>query len=138
MTWTLDWTFDHGRGFVDDLWHIVTIHPGKIRAWPLRAWPVACQVHDRWDLCRDATCVRHKGEKLANFHERQTRYLNPPHLRASRKRRASDSQWEAESRKWLQEREALDADTESEGDAFQDARTELGNDSGPFEGPVNA
>jgi hypothetical protein len=129
----IPWTFDQDQGHIDDLWYVAKVQPGKIRAWPL-----ACQIHDRWDLCRDATCVKHMREKIANFHERQIRQTDAPKL-PIRKRRASDSQWEAESRQWLRECRALDAeDTESEGDASPALRAELGNGSGPFEGPVNA
>jgi hypothetical protein len=77
-------------------------------------------------------------EKIANFHERQIRQADAPKLRV-RKRRASDSQWEAESRQWLRECQALSAEgTESAADASPALRAELGNGSGPSEGPVNA
>ncbi|KAK4097067.1 hypothetical protein N658DRAFT_314356 [Parathielavia hyrcaniae] len=88
----IPWTFDQGQGHIVDLWHIAKVEPGKVCAWPLRAWPVACQVHDRWEMCRDATCVRHMKDKIANFHERQARQMDAPRPRI-RKRRASDSQW---------------------------------------------
>jgi hypothetical protein len=131
--------------FRDDLWYIARIEPGKVGAWPLRAWPLACQVHDRYEMCRDAQCVRHMTGKVQEFQERKIRELDDLYRPRPKKRRSSDSAWEAEKQQWLRERRALDAESEeSERDASQiqermpELKTELGNGSGPSEGPANA
>jgi hypothetical protein len=83
--------------------------------------------------------------KVQEFHERKIREPDDLYRPRPKKRRSSDSAWEAEKQQWLRERRALDAESEeSERDAFQikermpDLKTELGNGSGPSEGPANA
>jgi len=142
-TKAITWTFDHGVGYSLSLWNHHKMDDGTMRSWPRRAWPEECRNAGECDHCPSEECLWHMYDK-AQGHQVQTEkrkigFFQPtnggraPRTPRRRERRNSDSAWEQESRKWLQQHNS--DPTEEEGDAFHDHRQSLGNDSGACDRP---
>ena len=135
---SITWVWDHGYGPDSLLWHIEGTweEPYGVIATPKRAWPTACQQFEDHDFCSTKDCMIHMDRKLCTAHEAGvwTDTSVRQRLRSSRRHRLQTH--ESRQQEELQGLAAQDAEQGvQERDAFQDAHKELGNGSGPSEGP---
>ena len=126
---SIPWTYDQGRAAEQWLWEA---HPmqgtGKIRVKPRWAWPMSCERHHNAEQCPTKHCLHHLEKKLERTHqERSTQATRHFPTRGPR-----DPVWRKASKKWLEEFQAMEQAELSSPTPQQ----ELGNDSGPSEGPV--
>lgn len=136
------WTFDAGHGPDELLWTIERVDKeerSEVQARPKRAWPTACQRYGSMRACGEKHCIKHMAAKLEDVHQERPRPWATTRRRRGHNHRMAteESAWLGASRAWLHEFQAPDAEgLGSERDAFT-IHQELGNGSGPSEGPVD-
>ncbi|AEO60634.1 hypothetical protein MYCTH_90296 [Thermothelomyces thermophilus ATCC 42464] len=126
----VEWVYDAGNRAAELLWKIEARDLESITIVPRRAWPRHCGTgRDTWDSCWSNDCLYHADEKKLRIRELQMKLW---HVR----RKAERTQWwEAASTQWLTEMSTIDEAAISR--TTGEVSTDLGNGSGPFEGPGN-
>jgi hypothetical protein len=135
------WTYDHGQGAEQNLWYIERSDT-KLRCWPKRAWPKECRVSSL-DWCKTKDCLWHASARI-RAHWAQQRMSNvlrmTPRHRQERQQernlaRARQTIVDRAMNQWLEEHQTLDAASQgADRDALKH-QEDLGNDSGPSQGP---
>ncbi|AEO54994.1 hypothetical protein MYCTH_89935 [Thermothelomyces thermophilus ATCC 42464] len=126
----VEWVYDAGNRAAELLWKIEARDLESITIVPRRAWPRHCGTgRDTWDSCWSNDCLYHADEKKLRIRELQMKLWHA-------RRKAERTQWwEAASTQWLTEMSTIDEAAISR--TTEEVSTDLGNGSGPFEGPGN-
>jgi hypothetical protein len=105
----------------------LTKDASKIRVKPRWAWPTACEMYHSMERCPTKHCLYHLEGKLERTHQERSTQTRPHPTRGPR-----DPVWRKASQEWLKGFQGMEPVKYFRATPEQ----ELGNDSGPSEGPV--